>query len=159
MITADSIRSFTPSHPFSAIISGSSKSGKTQLATKLLKNFKFLTGRDITKLSLLYSQWQPAYEEMIRVVNESAIIETGKILPESNDELPEAQFAGVGEGNGKYRAFSKINEIPNSNETRVVIIDDLVHNVKRNDFVQRLFSIQSHHSKITVILILQVNFI
>lgn len=175
----EQISTFLPQHPFSAIISGSSKSrkmlksvlvlvfllldfcshflpfqgGKTTLCTKILKDYKYLTGKNVTKLSLLFSQWQPSYQEMIDVLPVNCVIETSKTLPASNNELmPHAAAAADAGQEKKYRPLTKISETPETNECHVIVIDDLVHNLKRSEFVEKLFSLHSSDRQITIFL-------
>jgi hypothetical protein len=53
-------------HPFSLICSGASKSGKTCLISRILKNRESLITPSIENILFCYSIWQPEYDELVK---------------------------------------------------------------------------------------------
>ena len=115
-------------HPFSAMFSGPTSSGKTYLVRNILKSFKLLTSIDDNKLKVLwaYGQWQSLYSINI---SDNVLVNYVSGLP-SEDEIKE------------------INP-------HIIVIDDLMNELGDNKKFADLFTKGSHHMGISVMFITQ----
>lgn len=114
-------------HPFTAVIAGPTSSGKTVFVRRLLENYKELTTFDCAPLRVLYcyGQFQSGVENTIIDV---AIKPVEGLADESLIE---------------------------SYKPHLVIIDDLMNELKSSSELSALFTKKSHHLRISVIFILQ----
>jgi hypothetical protein len=167
-----------------AIVVGASKSGKTRLVSAIVQDWKhFMPGGRISKLSIMYAVWQPAYNDMINSLPPDTIIEVRKGLPDTNEDLPSEEDAAeendinlegstrlarpvcrliqkrmTTKPNNKSKHSKSEGTITPRNvleDDHLLIIDDLIQPSTKNDFVLNLFNVLSHHSRVNVILLVQ----
>ena len=113
--------------PSTFIISGPTGSGKSSLLFKILNNMNTMINQPVNKVYYFYSVWQDLFDQN----NSDKITYIQKI--------PNEKF---------------INEISDGNHN-IIIIDDLQISALNNDFIANLFTRESHHRNLTMILILQ----
>jgi hypothetical protein len=112
-------------HPFTCIVAGPTKAGKTVFVKRLIENKDFMINQPITKVLWFYGEQQPLYKnfkteiEFIEGIPDSKTIETRK------------------------------------NEAQLVVLDDLMQDLKNNVFLTKLFTRGCHHWNISVIFIVQ----
>jgi hypothetical protein len=117
-------------HPFTCITAGPTGSGKTILIRRILKNWKktiLIPGYEKKELDVLwiYGQFQELYKQKI----ENCVVNYSEYLPEES-------------------------ELRNQN-VKVIIIDDLMFELGKNDRMSNLFTRGSHHFDLSVIFIVQ----
>ena len=114
-------------HPFTAIISGPTGSGKTVLTRNVLQDFKNLTTikKDQLKVTWCYGQWQETY----------------------NKQLPNVFIEHV-EGLISEQEMEE-------NRPDVIVIDDLMSELAGDKRMTNLFTKVSHHRNISIIFIVQ----
>jgi hypothetical protein len=116
-------------HPFTEIISGPTGSGKTIHVRRVLEHWKelILFPINVNEIKVLwcYGQFQQLYNEHIKNVN---------VL--YNDSLP------------------SIDEISKSN-FNIVILDDLMVNLAKDERLVKFFTVWSHHYNLSVIFVVQ----
>ena len=126
-------------HPTTFLLSGSSQSGKTQWASNLLRSkAELFEPQNIGPVYLFYKEWQKKYDDM---TIDKTVSSFHKGVPNQKDFL------------------QIISKHKNDNGC-VCIFDDLADEITRKnnlDFNQ-LFTVYSHHYKVTVILILHYLF-
>ena len=113
-------------HPFRCYIAGPSFSGKTTLIQKILINQQKMINKPIDRIVFCYKTMQPGYEVF-------------KYLP------IHVEFV---EGLIDTNIFD-----PTINN--LLIIDDLMERCKDNNDILNLFTVDSHHKNISVILVSQ----
>ena len=117
---------FTFVHPTTIVISGPTRSGKTQFVKRVLKHS--LIQPHPTRILWLFQEWQPAYDEI-------------KIL------IPSTEFiSGID---------SDILESVNASERNLVVLDDLMATAGDSKRIAKLFTQEAHHRNLTVIFIIQ----
>lgn len=118
--------------PFTCQVSGPTNSGKTILVRRILKHHKLLFDKNVDKLNVLwaYSVWQDLYDEPIE---DSVDVFYLKGLP-SNEEVEE-------------------------NQTDILVIDDLMNQVRNNESFSDLFTKGRHRVKMGIIFITQNMFL
>jgi len=114
-------------HPFSCIIAGPSKAGKTVFASRFLKHVDSLCSVPPAEILWCYSEYQPHYKELI-------------CFPKVRLHL------GVPSTTELKRDIS---------QPKLVIFDDLMNEFKKDDTLNRLFSKGVHHWNISCIHIMQ----
>ena len=114
-------------HPFTSMVSGPSKSGKTYLVREILKNYKILTDINSETLKVIwaYGTWQEIYNEKI---SENVNIQYFSGLP---------------------------NEEDFDYKPHILIIDDLMNELGDDKKFSNLFTKFSHHKNISIIFISQ----
>lgn len=118
------------SHPSTIMIGGPSSSGKTQLTNSILINKDQLFSPIPKKVILYYREWQQIY----------ASWKTDGLVQEFYDILPEEE---------EFR-----ERLDLQGEGSLVIFDDMFLDIEKNkNFFDNLFCVNSHHLKVTVILI------
>ncbi|OOY92566.1 hypothetical protein BOW17_12325 [Solemya velum gill symbiont] len=122
--------SFVFKHPFTMILTGPTGAGKTQWVLKMLTYAQQMISPAPQRILYLYSQWQPLYDEMQKVVSG---IEFVRHLPSDLDS--DAFF--------DPRAPS------------LVFIDDLMSDATRSESVCNLFTRGSHHRNVSVVCLMQ----
>src|SRR6267154_4896864 len=121
-------------HPFTSIVSGPTGSGKTILIRRILSNWKYalhFDNYDFAELKVLwiYGQYQELYKTPISNVN----VTYSEFLPE-------------------------LEEIKQRNY-KLIIFDDLMEEMSKNESMSKLFTRVSHHMNISVIFIVQNYFL
>jgi hypothetical protein len=123
------IDNFCFEHPSTILLSGPTKSGKTTLLSKILKNSnKGLICPPPQRIIYCYSVWQKAFEEMRKNCNE-CLIEFKEGLPDIADFNP--------------------------NQNSILILDDLMTQAGKDEKVLKLFTVDSHHLNLTVFFLTQ----
>ena len=118
--------SFSFIHPSTILISGPTQSGKTHFVTEVISNK--LIQPFPNRIIWLYKEWQDTYERLKAIV-------------------PEIVFhRGIQE---------ELLESITPTETNLVVIDDLMGQAAESKKITELFTQESHHRNLTVILIVQ----
>ena len=117
-------------HPSTIMIGGPSASGKTQLTSCILANKDYLFNPAPQKTILYFREWQQVYNTW----RQSGFVdEFYNTLPDDEEFRERLDANGSG---------------------TIVVFDDFSLKVEQNkDFFDNLFCINSHHLKITVVLI------
>ena len=126
MVTNTASNSFVFGHPFSMIVAGPSKSGKTYWVINLLLNAKERISPSPNKIVYCYAHWQSKYDVLKK-------------------NIPTVQWH---EG---MPTKSYLDEISDA----IVILDDLMAASVNNEVVMSIFTERSHHQNISVILLMQ----
>ena len=113
--------------PFTSIVCGPTGSGKSFFVMRLLKNMDQMLSEKVKKIYYFYNNWQKIFDQ---VSNDN--IEFRQGLPSEED--------------------FKQNY---TSEHSIVVIDDLQISALSSIFIANLFSRESHHRNISVVLILQ----
>ena len=118
---------FLLKNPFTSIVCGPTGSGKSTFVLRLLNNISAIFSEKIKKIYYFYNNWQKKFEEEI-----SSDIEYRQGLPTEKD----------------FKSY------PNDDQC-ILVIDDMQASALNNIFIANLFSRESHHKNISVILVLQ----
>ena len=118
--------SFIFLHPFSMIVAGPSRCGKTYWVINLLLNAEERIKPSPEKIVYCYAHWQPKYEVLKEHID-SVVWHEG---------MPSKLF---------------LDEISNA----IVVLDDLMAESVNNSTLIGIFTESSHHQKISVILLMQ----
>ena len=117
-------------HPSTIMIGGPSGSGKTQLTNSILTNKNYLFNPTPKKTILYFREWQNVYTEW---KNMGFVDEFYDTFPDEEEFRDRLDLAGTGS---------------------LVIFDDMFLYVEKNkSFFDNLFCINSHHLKVSVVLI------
>jgi len=114
-------------HPFTCMLAGPSKSGKTTLLEKILINNQLLIDKPPTRIVYCYTTWQSIFDELKKSVYPSIEFQTG--LPDIDTFNP--------------------------NENNLLILDDLMKECGKDPSICKIFTIDSHHKNISVFFIAQ----
>lgn len=109
-------------HPFTCIVSGPSKSGKTMLVLSILKDLPRYVDTPIEKIIFCYSEFQDAFDKLRGIEFHKGIVDT-----DSYD----------------------------ANQSKLVIIDDMMDECLDSKVVSDLFTKGSHHKNLSVIFMTQ----
>ena len=131
--------------PFNCIMSGSSGSGKTTRLLEFLKLKDVLCNSKFYKTYYFYSTWQSLYDEM----------KDQKLVDHFIEGIPDQE--------------SLMSMIDNSSHTsgslsypdhQLLIFDDLLCDIisRKDDLMQKLFTVYSNHKKLSVIMLSQMLF-
>lgn len=113
-------------HPTTILISGPTRSGKTYFVISTLEFH--LINPFPTKILWFYKEWQTAYDNVLK-------------------KIPNIEFInGIDE--------QKLEQI-NSLDRNLVVMDDLMNSASTSKQVANLFTQESHHKNLTVILLVQ----
>jgi septin family protein len=112
-------------HPFTCIVAGPTKAGKTVFVKKLIENKERIINQDIYKIWWFYSEAQPLYHSLSSDVNFVHGLPDYKMLKSEK------------------------------NEPQLIVLDDLMQEAKNNAFLTKLFTRGCHHWNISVIQIVQ----
>jgi len=126
-INHNEIDLFVFKHPFTCILAGPSKSGKTTLIQKILNQNSVLIDKPPTKIVYCYSVWQPIFDYL--QLQEDPKIEFNKGLPDFD------QF--------------------DSNENNLLVLDDLMQECGQDDSICKMFTVDSHHKNVSVFFLVQ----
>lgn len=116
-------------HPCSLIISGPSNCGKTHFVSQLIENAGVIFSVEIQKIVYLYSCWQPAFDQLLKMRDITFIQGIPKSL--ADDEI-----------------------MPIHTNT-LLIIDDLMEGASKNLEVQNVFTQYVHHRNMSCIYLMQ----
>lgn len=113
-------------HPFTCMVCGPTRSGKTLLVRRILKNFRILMDLKTTKLRVLwcYGQWQNIYETEI-ASNVDVVYISG--FP-TDDDIKEKD---------------------------IIILDDLMNELANDNRLSNLFTRGSHHLNLSIFFLTQ----
>src|SRR6266699_3602228 len=128
----EKLKHFQFKHPFTAMISGPTSSGKTVLTRDILKYFLYtihIANERPSTLNVLwcYGVWQPAYSVP---VSDRVNIHYYQGFPSSSEELLKIK-------------------------PHIVVIDDLMSQLSEDPALAELFTKGSHHYGISIIFITQ----
>lgn len=115
-------------HPFNCIVSAPTKSGKTELVKKIVTYSKDIIDSSPAKIFWSYSEWQQTYESLLTKVPNIVFVEG---LP-SIDDLKAGK-----------------------NEPQLLILDDMMQEMKNDKRLVELFTRGSHHWNLSIIHIVQ----
>ena len=121
-----SIDEFIFKHPFTCMLAGPSKSGKTTLLTKILVNNKRLIDKQPDQIYYSYSRWQNSFTKLLQTLPDVKFIEGLPDLDEFNENL-----------------------------NNLLILDDLMTECGKNDDIKKLFTIDSNHKNLSVFFLTQ----
>lgn len=119
-------------HPFTAIISGPSSSGKTTLATSIITFKHFIINPTPVHIFVFYNHWQPSFTKLL---NRGIVQSFVKGLPTKEAFIKEAE----------------------KHKHSLCIIDDGISGM--NPDVKLMFTELSHHYNCSIILLVQDLFI
>jgi hypothetical protein len=117
--------------PFSAILAGPSRSGKSHFIKKLLLNMDVMYDKKPAYTIFYYASWQDTYDEM----KEAGLVD------EWRNEAPSTNY--ISEVAAKYENLGGVQ----------VILDDLMSSCGTE--MENLFTIFSHHHSISTIYVTQ----
>ena len=117
-------------HPFTALVTGMTGSGKTVWVQKLLEHANQVIQPPPQRIVWSYSQWQPAYNQMLKSIPG---IEFVKGIPHDLDE--------------DWYFNSHINNL--------MVIDDQMTETSNDKRILNLFTKGSHHRNLSVVFLLQ----
>jgi hypothetical protein len=115
-------------HPFTCLLVGPTKSGKTLFTYKFIHNASKLVTPSPQRIYFVYSEWQPLYNQMVHAVPNLKMVE-GMI------DLAE---------------LKKDPETP-----KLLIIDDMMSEMAKNETLNIIFTRGAHHWSTSVIFIVQ----
>ena len=113
-------------HPFTCLIAGPTQSGKTTLLKKILEYNQILIDPPPARVIYCYSRWQENFE-LLKISVSNIEFKSGLI---DIDEISKQQ-------------------------NNLIILDDLMTDCEKDESILNLFTIDSHHKNISVILISQ----
>ena len=123
-------------HPSTILINLASSSGKTPLTKRILENRTSLFRADVPDyVVIIYHTWQNVYKEM----DEESLIQL------CLNELPDNQ------------TLKEIGDEHKESGGSILVLDDQLNNLQSN--IVDIVCVQSHHLKMTVILLVQTLFI
>ena len=117
-------------HPFSMVVAGPSKAGKTYFTSNLLKNIDQMSTHPPTEILWFYSEFQPNYQTLMTEVPSIKFVQG---LPNVEDLKSEGGSGG---------------------KPRLMVLDDLMTEMK-NEKMTNLFSRGVHHWNVSLISIVQ----
>ena len=113
-------------HPFTAIVAGPTKAGKTVWVKNLVLNANRMISPAPEIIYWCYSEWQPIYNEV---------------------QSPSIQFC---------QGFPDLEKLKqNADKAKLIILDDLMQEMKGDKRLTQLFTKGSHHWNVSVIHIVQ----
>ena len=131
--------------PFNCIMSGSSGSGKTTRLLEFLKLKDVLCNAKFYKTYYFYSTWQSLYDEM---TNQKLVDHFIEGIPDHESLMSMIDSSSNTSGSLSYldHLFS--------------IFDDLFCDIisRKDDLMQKLFTVYSNHKKLSVIMLSQMLF-
>ena len=116
-------------HPFSMVVAGPSKAGKTYFTSNLLRNIDQLSTDTPTEILWFYSEFQPNYQTLMTEVPSIKFIQG----------VPDAQ---------------DLKSAGDASKPRLMVLDDLMTEMK-NEKMSNLFSRGVHHWNISLVSIVQ----
>ena len=113
-------------HPFTMIVAGPTRSGKTTWVASLLENRRQQILPTPSRIIYCYRHWQTMYDELDKLI----------IDIEFSDELPTAE------------TFSTFSD-------SLIILDDMMDDVVNSSEMMKVFTEASHHKNVSVIFMSQ----
>ena len=131
--------------PFNCIMSGSSGSGKTTRLLEFLKLKDVLCNAKFYKTYYFYSTWQSLYDEM---KNQKLVDHFIEGIPDQESLMSMIDSSSNTSGSLSYPAH------------QLLIFDDLLCDIisRKDDLMQKLFTVYSNHKKLSVIMLSQMLF-
>lgn len=118
-------------HPFNCIVSAPTKSGKTELVKKLVIYSQEMIEPPPAKIFWCYTEWQEAYAQ----------------LSNSSNSKYNVEFIS---------GFPSVDKLKQDRSTpKLLILDDMMHEMKSDENLTQLFTRGSHHWNISIIHIVQ----
>ena len=118
--TMNLIEEYKFKHPFTCLIAGPTKSGKTTLLKKILTNYEQMISHPIDRIVYCYSRWQDAFDDLQKSIS----IEFKEGLPDIEDF--------------------------DSKKNNLLILDDLMRESCKDNSIYDIFTVDSHHKNISV---------
>ena len=131
--------------PFNCIMSGSSGSGKTSRLLEFLQLKDVICNVKFYKIYYFYSTWQSIYDEM----------KLQKLVDFFIEGIPDHEsMMSMIDNNSQ---LSKSSSFP---DHQLLIFDDLLCDIvsRKDDLMQKLFTVYSNHKKLSVIMLSQMLF-
>lgn len=128
-------------HPFTCLISGPTGSGKTYLLRRILASFKDSFTPNMNALNVLWIHGQVQHIHMIPI----------------GPGVKTRYIHFNGESKSKLQTIVE-NEI-SIEKPDVIVVDDLMGQLKADKFLEDLFTKKSHHLNISVFLLVQYLFV
>ena len=131
--------------PFNCIMSGSSGSGKTTRLLEFLKLKDVLCNAKFYKTYYFYSTWQSLYDEM---KNQKLVDHFIEGIPDQESLMSMIDSSSNTSGSLSYP------------DHQLLIFDDLLCDIiaRKDDLMQKLFTVYSNHKKLSVIVLSQMLF-
>ena len=131
--------------PFNCIMSGSSGSGKTTRLLEFLKLKDVLCNAKFYKTYYFYSTWQSLYDEM---KNQKLVDHFIEGIPDQESLMSMIDSSSNTSGSLSYP------------DHQLLIFDDLLCDIisRKDDLMQKLFTVYSNHKKLSVIMLSQMLF-
>jgi len=114
-------------HPFTGIVSGSTKSGKTEWTKKLIQHANALIHPNVEEVLWCYGEWQDSYRDLAANPHVRLI-----------EGLPDLEELKGG-----------------CHTRRLLVLDDLMHEACKTDSVSQLFTKGSHHWNLSCLFLVQ----
>jgi len=136
---SDTIDNFYFRHPFTCMIAGPTKSGKTSIIKNIFSHFAGgLVHPCPERVLYCYAIWQPIYEDIKMSRARPAHFNTSSYYPEIffHEGLPTVDML-------------------DSNKNIILVLDDLMNVCSRNSEILDIFTTNSHHKNISVIYVTQ----
>ena len=118
------------SHPARILVCGPSNSGKTTLVTNIIRNWRTFFHHPVTCVVWYYGVYQPGYDKLSTMG-----VELREGLPESIE--------------------SDFPYTVSSDETQILVLDDLMKQATKDSHVLDIFTKWSHHKNITALMLSQ----
>jgi hypothetical protein len=115
-------------HPFTCIVAGPTKVGKTEWTKRLVKDASLMIEPPPKRIIWCYKEWQPGYHQLDGIV-------------EFMDGLPN---------------FEELKSTPE--EPKLLILDDFMDSLKDDDKLVQLFTRGAHHWSVSCVHICQALF-
>lgn len=126
-------------HPFTCVVSGPTKSGKSVFVAKFLQNLPVMSNETFERIIFYYGEWQDSYRKnfgRVRVNNDK--LYPRYVTTEFHNGLPDPKH------------YSSDNFTP-----KLIVLDDLMRQASTGGVVTDIFTRGSHHKNISVIFITQ----
>lgn len=115
-------------HPFNCIVSAPTKSGKTEFVKKLIIFSDEIINPPPSKIYWCYTEWQETYSDLLK-------------------KCPNVQF---------LHGLPDIENLKgNKDKPQLIILDDMMHEMKNDSRLNQLFTKGSHHWNLSIIHIVQ----
>ena len=131
--------------PFNCIMSGSSGSGKTSRLFEFLKLKDVICNAKFYKTYYFYSAWQNMYDEM----------KSQKLVDHFIEGIPDQESLMSMIDDSSHTSGSLSHP-----DHQLLIFDDLLCDIisRKDDLMQKLFTVYSNHKKLSVIMLSQMLF-